>query len=120
MKKWYTKGSESLSECEKYIIALVEEDIEKLKEFGDEDIIMSEYIEEAEDVSFENSLGESYDKELALKEESHKDGLKEGKEEGSLSTKKEIAKALLKDNMDIELISKYTGLSTDEIKKITE
>ena len=122
MEKWYTKGTESLTECEKYIIALVEEDMEKLKEFGDEDIVMSEYINEAEDVSFESSLGESYDKELALKEEAKKDGIKigieQGIEQGSLSEKHKIAKSLLENGADIELISKCTGLSLEEIKKL--
>ena len=126
MEKWYTKGTESLTECEKYIIALVEEDMEKLKEFGDEDIVMSEYINEAEDVSFESSLGESYDKELALKEEAKKDGIKIGIEQGieqgivqgSLSEKHKIAKSMLEKDMDINLISELTNLSKEEIEKL--
>ena len=117
MKKWYTEGIEKLTECEKYLIALVEEDIEKLKEFGDDEI-MSEYIKEAEDVSFESSIGEAYDKELALKEEARKDGIKMGLEQGSLSEKHKIAKSLLEKNVDINIISESTGLSIEEINSL--
>ena len=107
---WYTLGTEKLTEEEKYILALVEEDIEKLEELGSEDKVMKEYIKEAEKVSFENKLGESYDKELALKEAFY--------EEGALSTKKEIAKSMLNKSMNVDLISELTGLSIDEIESI--
>jgi predicted transposase/invertase (TIGR01784 family) len=42
----------------------------------------------------------------------------EGKAEGKIEEKLEIAKELKKDNMPIELIVKYTGLSIEEIEKI--
>ena len=35
-KKWYAEGEKSLSEREKYILALVDMDLEKLKGLGDE------------------------------------------------------------------------------------
>ena len=35
-KKWYTKGMKSLSEEEKYILALVEMDLDKLNDLGGE------------------------------------------------------------------------------------
>ena len=108
-KKWYNEGIESLSDEEKYILSLVEVEMDNLKELGD-DIIMNEYIEEAEEVSFEEGLGEAYDKEWALKDE--------GKREGSCDKAKEIAKNMLKDNLDIETIAKYTDLSIEEIKSL--
>ena len=129
-KKWYTKGKESLSEREKFILALVEEDIDKLKEFGKEDIVMDEYIKEAEDVSFEGTIGESYDKEWALKdqalrdgylegrEEGIKDGREEGIKEGIKEGKTEIAMVMKKNNVDIDKIAMYTGLSEEEINKL--
>ena len=42
-------------------------------------------------------------------------GLKEGKLEGLKEKSIEIAKNMLKDNVDINIISKYSGLSVDEI-----
>ena len=61
-KKWYNEGEKSLSEREKYILALVEMDLDKLKGLGDEKV-MNEYLKEAEEVSFEEGFGEAYDKE---------------------------------------------------------
>ena len=112
-KKWYNEGIENLSEAERYILALTEMDLEKLKEFGD-DIVMNEYIKEAEDVSFEGGVGESYDKEWALKDE----GIREGVQQGSITTKKEIAKSMLNKNMDINLIAELTNLSIEEINNL--
>ena len=75
---------------------------------------MNEYIEEAEDVSFEGGIGESYDHEQANKELY----IREGIEQGSISTKQEIAKSLLHDNVDIKKVAMYTGLSSEELEKI--
>ena len=46
--------------------------------------------------------------------EGREEGLKQGREE----ERKEIAQAMLKDIQDYELISKYTGLSIDDIKNL--
>jgi len=106
-KKWYNYGIESLKEEEKYLLALVEKDLSKLKELGD-DIIMKEYIEEAEEVSYDEKVGESYDKEWALKDE------------GRRESREEIAISMIKRNMDITLISEITGFSEEEINKLQD
>ena len=113
-KKWYNEGIESLNEAEKYILALVEMDIEKLKSLGGEEL-MEEYVKEAEKVSFEGGVGESYDKEWALKDQAYRDG----KDESILTEKQTIAKSMLEENIDINIISKCTGLSIDEVKSLT-
>ena len=104
-KKWYTKGMKSLSEEEKYILALVEMDLDKLNDLGGENI-MDEYVKEAEEVSFEGGVGEAYDKEWALRDE------------GKRESKKEIAKNMLSKAMEVELISEITGLSIEEINSL--
>ena len=38
-KKWYNEGEKSLSEREKYILALVDMDLDKLKGLGDEKVM---------------------------------------------------------------------------------
>ena len=50
-----------------------------------------------------------YDKQITLKEERQ-----EGRREGQIS----IAKSMKKDGADINLISKYTGLTIKEIEKL--
>ena len=51
-----------------------------------------------------------------------KEGIKEGREEGKLEGLKEgqisMAKTMKKDGADINLISKYTGLTVEEIRKL--
>ena len=49
------------------------------------------------------------DKEIAFN-----DGLEQGKQENKI----EIARNLLNENMDLNLISKVTGLTIDEIKNL--
>ena len=73
---------------------------------------MKAYIKEAETVSFEGNFGEAYDKEWALKDE--------GKREGIELSKKEIAKNMLKDNVDINTIKKYTNLTEEELTALEE
>lgn len=129
-KKWYTKGIKSLSEEEKYILALVEMDLDKLNDLGGENI-MDEYVKEAEEVSFEGGVGEAYDKEWALRDQGYRDGLSQGKAEGKAEGKVEgraegkteginernieIAKNMLNEGVDINIIIKCTGLTDEDI-----
>ena len=46
------------------------------------------------------------------------DGIAEGEVRGEAKGKTEIAKNLLKENINIELISKVTGLNLEEIEKL--
>ena len=120
-KKWYTKGMKSLSEEEKYILALVEMDLDKLNDLGGENI-MDEYVKEAEEVSFEGGVGEAYDKEWALRDQGYRDGLSQGKAEGKAEgindRNFEIAKNLLKNKVNISIIASSTGLSEEEINSL--
>ena len=82
--------------------------------------LMEEYLNESEKVITDINFGESYDKELALKDlgrqEGEEIGILRGKEEKQL----EIAKNMLKDIDDYELISKYTGLDIETIQKLSK
>lgn len=48
------------------------------------------------------------------------EGYKTGKEEGMKAGRNEIAKNMLKENLSIELISRLTSLSQEEIEKLKE
>ena len=121
-RKWYNGGIHCLSEEEKYILGLIEPNILSSEELGKDIDIMKEYIKEVEEVVDEEYFGESYDKELAWKEECYNDGVKEGIQQGiqqgSLNKSIEIAKVMLKDNVSIDTIIKYTNLSKKEIDKL--
>ena len=146
-KKWYTKGIKSLSEEEKYILALVEMDLDKLNDLGGENI-MDEYVKEAEEVSFEGGVGEAYDKEWALRDQGYRDGLSQGKAEGFSQGKAEgreegkaegfsqgkeegisqgksernteIAKNMFNEGIDINIITRCTGLTNEEINALCD
>ena len=71
---------------------------------------MEDYVKEAVEVCSEESFGESYDKEVALQEQARNDGYEKGIEDVALS--------MLKDNVDINTIAKYTDLSIEEINDL--
>jgi len=52
------------------------------------------------------------------REEGLEQGLEQGVKQGHKEEKIEIAKNMLKDNVDIDIITKYTGLSSAEIKAL--
>ena len=47
-------------------------------------------------------------------------GIQKGKEKGAKEEKIKIVKSMLKENMDIEIIIKITGLTKEEIEKLKE
>ena len=83
-----------------------EEELEKLRRYG----------EEIREKELKETLEQGHAQGLA---EGHAEGRAEGIVEGQKSKSIEIAKNLLKQNLSIENISLATGLSIDEIKKLT-
>lgn len=78
-------------------------------------------IEELEKMAMEEKWVYAYDHEIvrkktenSIRNESYGKGIQEGKEARNI----EIAKAMLKDKIPLESISKYTGLSLEEIKQL--
>ena len=62
-----------------------------------------------------------YDKQVSLEDkrrEGIKEGIKKGKLEGLKEGQTSMAIAMKKDGADFNLISKYTGLSIEEIEKL--
>ena len=85
---------------------------------------MDEYVKEAEEVSFEGGVGEAYDKEWALRDQGYRDGLSQGKSEGISEGKNErnieIAKNMLNEGIDINIITKCTGLTNEDINALRD
>jgi len=52
------------------------------------------------------------------REEGKKQGIKEGRKEGRKEAKIEVAKKMIEEKMDIELIEKVTGLSKEKIEEL--
>lgn len=110
-KKCYTSGIERLNELERYILALIEPNIEEAKRYIIGDKIMEEYIDESIEVSEDENFGESYDKVWAIEDQAKR----VGKEEGL----KEVASKMLGEKFDVDIIAKTTGLSKEEIKELS-
>jgi len=113
-KKCYNLGKESLSEAEKYILALVEQDKDFSIDIGGDIDIMIEYVDDAGNVTMGTNFGEAYDKEWALKDQ----GRREGRMEGENNKTKELALKMLKENIDISTISRITGLEIEVLKNM--
>ena len=123
MKLWYNKEEKEL-EKSKYIVMLNLEK-EELEKLSKKDKVVIKYMKELERVNenpkFREYMSAEEDNkkiENSLKREWMEEGLKEGIKEGSYKRNIEIAKTMLKDNMYIEIISKCTNLSKEELEKI--
>lgn len=71
------------------------------------------------DVSILDRLGEEDKYMLRLSDEERLEERQEGKKEGSYSKAVEVAKSMLQDDIPIQTIMKYTGLTKDEIEGLT-
>ena len=82
---------------------------------------MEELVKVNEDADFLNFISVEKDNmmiENSIRDEGIRKGLELGLEKGTEQSKNEIAKNMLKENMDISLISKLTGLSNEQINKL--
>lgn len=86
---------------------------------------MEEAINELEKISSDTKIIGLYDAEKVARKtlntqlkSAKLDGIEEGKIEGEKNKQIEIAKNMIKENMDIDLISKITGLTIEEINKL--
>lgn len=131
-EKFYNK--DKLNKLELLMVVFNEkEDSDYLSNLIKGEKIMEEYIDEAKILSMDDDLWFAYEtarinkkykeqkewelKHYALKEGEEK-GIKEGMKEGKKVSQQEIAKNMLKDNVQIENIIKYTGLTEEEINKL--
>ena len=125
-KKCYTDNIENLNDLERFILILVERSIELSKKLGKGHKIMEKYINDAINASGEDILLEAYDKEWALKDLGRREGYEEGYDFGvtdgiNLGIEQkllEMVRNMLNENISIDLISKVSGLSIEEIEKI--
>ena len=98
-----------------------EENNEKLSKVYEGESIKEEYVKDAKRASMEDDIVGLYDKELH-EEKLRITELEEAREEGiEIGTKRSIletAKKFLKEKVDIDIISKCTGLTKEEINNL--
>ena len=115
-KKSYNKDDENLIRWLKFI-----KKPELLEERDMENVNIREAKEQLDELKkskYEQELAEYRMKELRDKKAIESYGFNSGVKEGMKKKNIEIAKKMLKENMDIKLISKLTSLTEDEIKKL--
>lgn len=123
LEKYYNYGKEKLSKVEKAIVMFQITNKKELKDIakGDEDLMAMAKI--IDDLNEDEAIIGLYSKE-ELDEwqrkvdevQAKKEGKAEGKSEGKKESTLEIAQNMLNMNMDIEIISKATGLSKKQIE----
>ena len=120
-KKLY--NGDKLTELERLLLVFNEGSLERLENLIREDPVMSEYRKDALEASEDEEIIGLYDKELHLEmlrntelHHAEEEGFEKGRREGILDT----VKSMLKENLEISLISKITGLSIEEINNISE
>ena len=135
-KKYYTLDEE-LTRFEKALAILSFNKVKDLRKISEGDEMLMRVVKKIEeltddpemvqyiDVERGMELGRKEDIQIAAEKAANKAAKKAAKEaakEATIKTEKktkiETARKMLKDNLDIDSISKYTGLSKEEIKKL--
>ena len=119
---WYTKDEE----FDKYkYLMMLDLDEEKLEYLSRKDKVVSKYMETLEEVNKDPEFREymSAEEDARKMENSHldearADGKAEGITQGKSERNIEIAKNMLEQKIEIDVISKCTGLTEEEINKL--
>ena len=106
---------------------MLDMDKENLFELSQTDKLAKKYYDKLMELNtnqeFVQLLSNDEEYEIHVKSEiseAREDARKEGIEEGSKESKLEIAKAMVKKNMDINLIAEVTNLPVEEIKTLKQ
>src|SRR5699024_5172159 len=125
-KKMYYNFDIKLSKSELWLVAILSESFTELYDLLGEllsNVKREKFIRKVIEMSKDTFILHEWEKEkmdeltkLAYEEDGHKRGLEQGFDD-AIST---VAKNMLKDNLSLDLISKYTNLSHEELEKIKE
>ena len=106
---------------EMYLSLFTASSYEELRRIAKDEKEALKVLDELERLAINDELGAVYDNEIMQKKMlkfAHNDGVEEGRKEGRKEEKISIAKNFLKDGLPIEMVSKNTGLSIKELKKL--
>ena len=124
--KWYNTGKKGLTESERFIALFNISDKETAKDISNGDKDMGEILKKIEECSSDEEIIGAYDAEWHRSEierlgkmYAREEGIKEGIKEGIFENKKEIARNMLKEKLDLDIISRVTGLTEKQIKELT-
>lgn len=127
LKKEYNKVK--LTRFERMLLLMITEEKGVLRKISKDDEEMNYMVDKLEEMALNDGIVGLYDKEKAIERvnainkmeainEGFTEGLEKGKKEGFDEAKNKMAKKMLEEGMDIEVISKIIELSKDEIEKL--
>ena len=121
---WYNLDMEKVKEYKHLIMLDLEKD--DLEKMSNGDDFVEAYEDKVTDLNnqetFRSFMSYEEDQELIQNTEkamAYEEGTKNGVSQGIEQRNIEIAKNMLKDTQDYELISKYTGLDTNTLQKLS-
>ena len=116
---WYTKDEKEIDKNKILIMLGLEK--EELKNLSKEDKVVEKYMEELNKINEDPEFREymSYEEDQRKIHNSRLlEATEKGIKKGIKETRLETAKNMLKDNLDIDTIIKYTNLTKEEIEKL--
>ncbi len=120
---WYNKDEKGIEENKFLIMLNLSKD--ELASFSKKNRMVKRYMEELvrlnQDPEFRRAVSFEKDNMMirnSIKREAREEGVAEGLAKGKTEGKKEIAITMLKQKLDINTISKYTGLSLKDIREL--
>ena len=110
---------------EAYLSLFTATSYEELREIAGDDKEALKIVDELERLGLNDNFGLAYDNEMMQKKMintarnwGYDDGKEAGLKEGAKAEKVSIAKNLLKDGIPIDVVSRNTGLSEEELNKL--
>ena len=124
-------NEDELSKEDRELLLLTMEDVSEIEDIVRDDDTMKKAKEKLEDLSEDTELVGMYDKEIVDRKVNNtkllyaekvgmERGMKKGIKEGKEQREKAIIENMLKENIDIKIISKVVGIAEDEILKYKE
>ena len=112
---------------EAYLSLFTANSYEELREIAGDDKEALKIVDELERLGLDDKFGLAYDNEVMQKKMintarswGYDDGKADGLEEGAKAKEIEIAKNFLKDGIPIDIVSRNTGLSEEELEEINK
>ena len=116
-KKEVNINPDKLSDLEKFLFVLVEEDVDLCRKVSNGNPILDEYIDDAIKVSQDEKFLKEYNKELVEQEKRDSIYL-EGKEKGMYIQQRRTAISMLQRKIDKKIVCECTNLHMEEIEII--
>ena len=119
---------DKINEWDRLYKLLTIDNEEELQSFIDKEKLLKQYQKNLIELSYdddykENVMNDTIEQNAMFEQTygvGYRRGVEEGIEQGILGTKKELIINMYNDNMSLDLISKYTNLSIDEVNSVIE